>query len=251
MRLCLLPLKVELRNPVTNRARFQERLEALRPLKPDLVCLPECAFTGYLYAEEDLRRFAEPIPGPTVEAMAGLARRYHTWLCFGLLEQAPEGIYNTAVLLDRQGTLQHRHRKTTEQPPFRRGSEVTTVESEFGRLGILICGDLFDEEAVARLGRPHLLIVPMARSFDGRSPDRARWEQEERQVYLEAVRQAGSLTFLVNLLEDTADDAAFGGALVVSARGELLAESPHGSDEALVYDWGDEKGAEDEGSGLY
>lgn len=235
MRVCLFPLKVQVRNPVLNMGRFQERLETF-PLKPDLVCLPECAFTGYLYTEEDFRHFAEPIPGPTTEAMAGLARRHQTWLCFGLLERAPEGVYSTAVLLDRRGVLRHRHRKNVEKPPFRRGSEVATVESEFGRLGMLICGDLFDEEVVARLGRPRLLIVPMARSFDGRSPDRERWEQEERQVYLEAVRQAGCLTFLVNLLEDTADDAAFGGALVVNERGELLAESPHGSDEVLVYD---------------
>ncbi len=236
MRICLLPLKVQVRNPMFNRHRFQERLESLQPLKPDLVCLPECAFTGYLYTEEDFRRFAEPIPGPTVEAMAGLARRHRTWLCFGLLEQTAEGVYSAAVLLDRRGVLRHRHRKNVEQPPFQRGSEATTVESEFGRLGILICGDLFDEGVVARLGRPHLLVVPMARSFDGTSPNRVRWEQEERQVYLKAARRVGCLTLLVNSLEDTVDDAAFGGALVVNARGELLAESPHGSDEVLVYD---------------
>ncbi|MGB9722806.1 MAG: carbon-nitrogen hydrolase family protein [Chloroflexia bacterium] len=242
MRVCLLPLKVQVRNPVRNMRHFRERMEGLQPLKPDLICLPECAFTGYLYTGEDLQRFAEPVPGPTVEAMAGLARRYRTWLCFGLLEQTAEGVYNAAVLLDRQGLLRHRHRKNVEKPPFLRGSEAATVESEFGRLGILICGDLFDEEVVARLGRPRFLIVPMARSFDGRSPDRARWEQEERRVYLEAARRAGCLTLFINLLEDTADDASFGGALVASERGELLAESPHGSDEVLVYDLSPAKG---------
>jgi len=235
MRLCLIPLKVELRNPGLNLRRFQELLEALGPRRPDLVVLPECAFTGYLFNQEDWP-FAEPVPGPTVEVLAGLARRHHTWLCFGLLEHTPQGVYSTAVLLDRQGVLRHRHRKNVEMPPLLRGDEVATVETEFGRLGILICGDLFEEAVVARLGRPHFLLVPMARSFDGRSPDRERWEREERQAYLEAARRAGCLTLLVNLLEDTPDDPAFGGALVVGPRGELLAESPHGSDQVLLYD---------------
>jgi predicted amidohydrolase len=82
-----------------------------------------------------------------------------------------------------------------------------------------------------------LLVVPMARSFDKVSPDRDRWLREERQVYLEAVENAGCPTVIVNGLESNSDEASFGGAMVINAEGGLLAESPHGSDEILIYDF--------------
>ncbi len=237
MRLCLLPLQTEPRNPQANLRRFEARLESLADFRPDLVCLPECAFTGYLYAEDDLARFSESIPGPTVAHMAQVARRYGIFLCFGLLERAPEGVYNTAVLLDPQGNLLLRHRKNAEQPPFVCGSRVPVAETPFGRLSVLICGDLFHDETIERLPQGvDLLLVPMARAFDERSPDAPRWERTERDAYREAVRRVGVPAAIVNALETGIPEPSFGGALLVGAGGELLAEAPHGSDEALLYD---------------
>ncbi len=236
MRVALIPLKVLPRAPQTNLRRLQKRLEEAAAGRPDLVCLPECTLSGYLYTEEDFARFAEPIPGETTRQVGDLARPYRFHLCFGLLERAPEGVYDTAVLMDGAGRVLHLHRKNNEKPPFLKGREVRAVDTALGRLGILICGDLFSEEVVARLDRRvRLLIVPLARSFAGRSPDRARWEREERQVYLEAVRRVGLPTVLVNALEE-GQDPSFGGAMVVGADGEVLAESPHGSDALLLYD---------------
>ena len=54
--------------------------------------------------------------------------------------------------------------------------------------------------------------------------------------YLDAVRHASVPAAITNTLETSPVDALFGGALLVSAQGELLAESPHGSDEILIYD---------------
>lgn len=238
MRVCLIPLKTEIRNPLVNLERVKQRLEEANQYQPDLVCFPECTFTGYLYEEEDFRRFAEPIPGPIVEEMARLARSHKVYLCFGLLEATKKGVYNSAVLLDREGRVIHRHRKVNEKPPFLNGDNVGSVDTEIGRLGILICGDLFSDEVIGKLDSSlQLLIVPMSRSFDSHSPDAERWLREERQAYLEAVKKAGRTSVIVNALEDVASDGAFGGAMVVSANGELLAESAHGTDEMLVYDF--------------
>ncbi len=236
-RVCLIPLKTRTRSPSANLTRVAHRLEEAMWHRPDLICLPECTFTGYLYEEQDLMRFSEPIPGPTTQELAAMARRYHVHLCFGLLERTSGGVYNTAVLLGRQGDLLHRHRKVNEKPPFLNGDDVATVDTEFGRISILLCGDLFSEEAIGRLDRSlDLLIVPMSRSFDQRSPDAERWLQEERQAYLDAVQTAGRTTLLVNALDDVPVDGAFGGAIAVSGQGDLLAESPHGSDQALIVD---------------
>ena len=109
------------------------------------------------------------------------------------------------------------------------------MDTRLGHLGILVCGDLFAPEVVRRLDpNLDLLLLPMSRAFDRRSPDAARWEREERRAYLEAVRAAGVPTAIVNAREVDAAEPAFGGALLVGADGRLLAEAPHGTDEALL-----------------
>ncbi|MCD6552980.1 MAG: carbon-nitrogen hydrolase family protein [Anaerolineae bacterium] len=107
--------------------------------------------TGYLYDEDDFRRFAESIPGPTTEQIGQFARTYAIHLCFGMLERTESGVYNAAVLLDRRGKIILRHRKVEEKPPFVNGDTVNSVDTELGRLGLLICGDLFNKEIVQRL----------------------------------------------------------------------------------------------------
>lgn len=238
MRICLIPLKTEPRDPSANIRHFQQRLAELAPYAPGLICLPECAFTGYLYGSHDLERYAEPIPGETTAMVATLARTHRCAICFGMLERAAEGFYSSAVLIDESGQIALVQRKMSEQPPFAASDDIHVVDMAAGRLAILICGDLFDEDARTRLGkRADVVIVPLARSFDGTSPDLERWLREERQAYADAVGTLGMMALIVNALEDPAQpEASFGGAMVVGPRGDILAESPHGTDEALIFD---------------
>jgi len=238
MRVCLIPLKTEPRNPSANLERLGQCLEEVGRYQPDLICLPECTFTGYLYDEDDFKQFAEPVPGPVTERMGQLARRYMTHLCFGLLEVTESGVYNAAVLLDRKGEIILKHRKIEEKPPFVNGDAVRSVDTELGRLGLLICGDLFNKDVIRRLDPSlSLLIMPMSRSFDKRSPDVERWISEERQIYMDAVKAVGVATLIVNALEINTEAPSFGGAMIVSADGELLAESPHGTDTVLLWEF--------------
>ncbi|MFN4217851.1 MAG: carbon-nitrogen hydrolase family protein [Candidatus Bipolaricaulia bacterium] len=237
MRLCLIPLQITPQDAAANLSELERRLREASRSRPDLVCLPECALTGYLYEDADVQRFAEPIPGPTTERMGALAREHKIFLCFGLLEVSDKNFFNSAVLLDRHGRILLHHRKICEHPPFTTGTTVQSVKTELGRLSVLICGDLFDEDATSQLDRSiALLLVPMARNFEGRSPDTERWLREERQVYLDGVKAVGVTTAIVNALEVAEQDASFGGALIVDKDGRMLAESPHGTDEVLVYE---------------
>lgn len=237
MRACLIPLAAEPRNPAANLERLLQRLDKVAPLQPDLICLPECSLTGYIYSEADFAQFAESIPGPTTERLGRLAREHRAHFCLGMVEHTESGAYNSAVLLDRTGRIILRHRKIREKPPFIVGDTVDSVDTDLGRLGILICGDLFDPVTVQKLNAaPDWLIVPMARGFDGRSPDIGRWDTKERRAYLDAVSAAGVPALIVNALGISGDDPSFGGALVVSGDGVLLAESTHGTDDALVWD---------------
>jgi predicted amidohydrolase len=237
MRAALLPLLVEPRNIPANRSELETRLAEVRPHKPDLVCLPECTLTGYLYEEKDLSQYAEPVPGPLSDYLAGLAKAHSVFLCAGLLERTSEGVYNTALLFDRKGNIVLHHRKIEEKPPFLCGNAFRGVDTELGRLHILVCGDLFNEKIISQIDHSlDFLLMPMWRSFAGKSPDLERWQAEERQAYLEAVRGAGVTTLIINALEIAPQDASFGGALIVGADGSLLAESPHGTDQLLIMD---------------
>ncbi|MCX7902811.1 MAG: carbon-nitrogen hydrolase family protein, partial [Burkholderiaceae bacterium] len=183
-------------------------------------------------------KFAEPIPGETTAIIAKLAQENQCYVCFGMLEKAKDGVYSSAVLVDKSGRVIHVHRKIIEQPPFATGKEVKAVDTEFGTVSVLLCGDLFDDDVKARISRDtDILILPLARSFDGKSPDLERWLNEERQAYVDEVKKVGITGLIVNALEDSSlPQASFGGAMVVSPNGEVLAETEHGTDKALIFE---------------
>ncbi|HHH42485.1 MAG TPA: carbon-nitrogen hydrolase family protein [Chloroflexi bacterium] len=95
MRVALIPLRTHVKRPDLNWQRFVNVAEeAVARERVDVICLPECAFTGYLYEQDDLAGFAEPIPGPTTDKVASLARQLRAGVCFGLVERAATGIFN-------------------------------------------------------------------------------------------------------------------------------------------------------------
>jgi predicted amidohydrolase len=212
------------------------RVDEASHFQPDLICLPECTLTGYLYKRSDVSDFSEPANGQTMQQMAELARCFQVSLCYGFLESTREGVYNSVALLNKKGELLHIHRKVNEKAPFLCGHSFTLINTEFGDLGIMICGDLFLESVETFPDTVQLVLMPMSRCFDGLSPDPKRWEHQERKVYLEAVQAIGIPTAIVNTLTEGTKEVAFGGALMVDGNGRLLAESPHGSDELLIWE---------------
>ncbi len=238
MRIVLVPLKTIPRAPAENLRRLEARMREIAGYPVDLIVLPECMFTGYVYEEDDLARFAEPIPGPSVFRMAEIARRNQAYVCFGMVERAEgQQVYDTGVLLNREGQIVLVQRKLSEKPPYHAGSRVDVAETDLGSVAILLCGDLFHAEAISQLPDDlDLVLVPMARAFAGQSPGASRWEAEERAVYLSAVRAIGKTTLLVNALDEGIEEPSFGGAMVVDGNGNLMAESPHGGDELLLYE---------------
>ena len=109
----------------------------------------------------------------------------------------------------------------------------------FGKLAILVCGDLFDDEIVGRLRRlePDFLLFPFARNFNDGSVDQERWNAEEPS-YAARAAVVGCTTLMTNIIEDSSvtDYPAFGGAMVVSGKGEILARWPLGKPGVLLAD---------------
>jgi predicted amidohydrolase len=133
----------------------------------DLLNLPEAADLGWLHQEA--RRDAMPIPGKYTNFLSELARRHRMWISAGCLEKESDKVYNSAVIIDRSGRIAHQHRKIDTLPWLTQhlydgGSpeQISTVDTEFGRIGLTICADNFElkhPQRVADLGA-WLLIAP-------------------------------------------------------------------------------------------
>ncbi len=126
-----------------NLARVGQLTAEAAGQRADLVCFPELCTTGFV--RTGMAGLAEPIPGPTTEAMAALARKHHLWLAAGLAEVHPEGRqpYNSVVVIDDDGKLQAVYRKLLLFPgevgAFSTGSHPCLVDLPFTRAGLIIC----------------------------------------------------------------------------------------------------------------
>jgi N-carbamoylputrescine amidase len=79
-----------------------------------MVCLPELFRTQYFCQRENAALFdlAEPVPGPTTEALSTVARETKTAVVVSVFERRTRGLYhNTAVVLDADGSIKGLYRK--------------------------------------------------------------------------------------------------------------------------------------------
>jgi len=117
----------------------------------DIVAYPEdiqgIAHYGYWYAEPDLfTGYVEEIPGPTTDRVAEVAKRYHMHVVFGTYERVGEAVYNTAVLMGREGEIVGKYHKVqltdVERWSVTPGDAFPVFETDFGSVGMMICYDI-------------------------------------------------------------------------------------------------------------
>lgn len=125
----------------------------------DLIVLPEMAVTGYVFrGPDEVRPLAEDLgPGgdsETLRALAPVAREAGAWLVVGLPERAGDRLFNSALVLDRQGALRFVYRKTllfeadeTWATPGDSGYRV--FEDARASFTVGICMDLNDDAFIA------------------------------------------------------------------------------------------------------
>jgi predicted amidohydrolase len=145
------------------RATALERLEEAALDQPDIVCLPE-TFTGLGCGEADWFAAAEPVPGPTTDAVGAVARRHAMWVICPILERRGERAFNAAVLLDRRGEVAGIYHKIHPTVGELRlgvtpGTEPRVFDTDFGRIGCAICFDLNFRDVIEGLAANGAEIV--------------------------------------------------------------------------------------------
>jgi predicted amidohydrolase len=188
--------------------------------------------------------FAEPIPGPTSERLASLARELGIHLQAGSVSERIEGdrrCYNTALLFAPSGALVGKYRKihlfdieipgqvsARESEARKPGGETVVVATAIGAIGLSVCYDLRFPELYRKLvkGGAEILCIPSAFTFPTVA---AHWETLvraraiENQCYVVAPDQYGTSP---NGYRD------YGGSMIVDPWGTVLARAPEG--EAVI-----------------
>jgi predicted amidohydrolase len=150
-----------------NFRRVEYALEDARAAHGDIAAFPESAILGW--ENPDAHRMATPIPGADSDRIAALARKYGLMISIGLDEKDGAKLYDSAILVDKTGKLLWKHRKLNVlawlmDPPYSEGrpEDAGVTDTEFGRIGLVICADTFVDGIARRIQQlaPDLMLVP-------------------------------------------------------------------------------------------
>jgi predicted amidohydrolase len=146
--------------------RFLDVIERSVTKQTDVILLPEgitVVGTGKGFPD-----VAETIPGPTTKLLGEMARQKNSYLVAGMYERDGAAIYNTAVLLDRTGSVAGKYRKVylpreEIEGGLTPGSGYPVFKTDFGTVGIMICWDsqYADPARALALNGVELLLMPI------------------------------------------------------------------------------------------
>jgi predicted amidohydrolase len=165
-----------------NFVRIENAIREAKDAGADIACFPETALLGWV--NPDAHKRAHSIPGENSDKLCRLAKDYDLHICIGLAEKKGRFLYDSAILIDSKGDILLKHRKInllTElmSPPYTPGKRIDVVETEFGRIGLLICADTHDNKILERIAamKPDLLLIPY-----GYAAEEDKWPGHGREL---------------------------------------------------------------------
>ncbi|MEF8866504.1 MAG: carbon-nitrogen hydrolase family protein [Salinibacter sp.] len=211
----------------------------------DLVVFPELSFTPFYprvpitERDQSALDLAEPVPGPTTEALAEAAADRGVVVVFNLMERDGDRTFDTSPVLDADGTLLGRTRMMHiteyehfhEQGYYAPGDTGAPVyDTAAGRIGVAVCYDRHYPEYLRALALQDadLVVVPQAGTV-GEWPD-GMYEAELRTAAL----QHGFFTALANRTGPEGDMPFAGRSFVTDPFGEVLTRAP-GAEETILH----------------
>jgi N-carbamoylputrescine amidase len=184
-------------DPAANLARQLEFAERAMKGGAQIFCTQELFRSQYFCQTEDHRFFAlaEPIPGPSTDALAKLAQKYNTVVVASVFEKRAAGLYhNTAVIIDADGATMGIYRKMhiPDDPLYYEKFYFTPGDTGFrawrtahGTIGVQVCWDQWFPEGarLTALQGAEILFYPTA----------IGWHPKERAQYGKAQHDSWEL----------------------------------------------------------
>ena len=177
-------------DPETNLKKAVAGVREAAAKGAEVVCLQELFRSQYFCREENAALFdlAEPIPGPSTEALGAVAKELQVAIVTSLFEKRAPGLYhNTAAILDADGSLIGLYRKMhiPDDPLYYEKFYFTpgdlgfqNFETRYSRIGVLVCWDQWYPEGarITSLQGANVLFYPTA----------IGWHPSEKEAYGEA-----------------------------------------------------------------
>ena len=240
-----------------NIVRLAESIAGLSRRGAQLIVLQELHNSLYFCQTEDVNNFdlAEQIPGPSTEMFGELARQYGVVIVTSLFERRAPGLYhNTAVVIERDGTIAGTYRKMhiPDDPAYYEKFYFTPgdlgfrpIDTSVGRLGVMVCWDQWYPEAarLMALRGAELLIYPTAIGYalsdtpDEQQRQRRAWQTVQRGhavangLPVVAVNRVG---FEPDPSGQTEGIQFWGTSFVAGPQGELYYEASDDDEESII-----------------
>jgi len=222
-----------------------------------LILLQELHTGPYFCQTEDTQNFdlAESIPGPTTRQLSILAAELEVVIVTSLFEHRAPGLYhNTAVVLERDGTIAGIYRKMhiPDDPGFYEkfyftpgDLGFTPIETSVGKLGVLICWDQWFPEAarLMAMNGAEILLYPTAIGWDPSDNDSEQQRQLNAWITIQRSHAIanGLPVVACNRCGHEADPSGqslgiqfWGNSFICGPQGELLEASGSNGPEVLV-----------------
>jgi predicted amidohydrolase len=222
-----------------NLTKIEENVTKAKRQAADLVVFPELSLTGYVVRDQ-IYELAETIPGPSTKVIENLARKTKVHIIFGmpeLSEKTQATIYNTAVLVGPEGFIgKYRkmylptHSVFEEKRYFRPGYQAVAFDTMLGKIGLLICYDIFFPEVsrLTRLKGAQLLVCISA------SPATRRAFFETLTV-ARAIENTAFLAY-VNLVGIEDGLQFWGGSRLIGPNGKVLVQAKYDDEDLVMCD---------------
>jgi beta-ureidopropionase len=211
-----------------------------------ILCLQEIFDGPYFCPSQDARwcDIAEPVPGPTTERLAVLAKKHQMVTIVPVYEREMAGVYyNTAAVIDADGTYLGKYRKTHiphtsgfwEKYFFKPGNlGYPTFQTRYARIGVYICYDRHFPEGARLLGL-HGAEIVFNPSATVKGLSQYLWK-------LEQPAHAVANGYFMGCINRVGTEAPwnigefYGTSYFVDPRGKILAEGSETKDELVVAD---------------
>ena len=241
-------------DPDANLEKALIKIREAAQMGAQVVCLQELFRSQYFCRVESAELFdlAEPIPGPSTDAIAKLARELKVVVVASLFEKRAQGLYhNTAAILNADGELQGLYRKMhiPDDPLYYEKFYFTpgdlgfkNFDTPFGRFGVLVCWDQWYPEGarLTSLQGASVLFYPTAIGWHPHEKEQYgpaqldAWRTIQRAhaiangIYVAAVNRIG--------FEGTPDNGLefWGNSFLADPFGRVLAQASTDKEEILI-----------------
>jgi len=242
-----------------NISKLQQNIRLCAQLGAELVVLQELHNSLYFCQTENTAHFqkAETIPGDSTHLFGRLAKELGIVLVVSLFEKRAPGLYhNTAVVLERDGSIAGKYRKMhiPDDPGYYEKFYFTPgdigfnpIDTSVGRLGVMICWDQWFPEAarLMTMNGAELLIYPTAIGWEYSDSEAEKNRQLDawRTVQRGHAIANGIPVVTVNRTGHEPDPSEhsngiqfWGNSFVAGPQGEILCELPNHAESIHVVD---------------